>query len=206
MDRRRAFAVPDQIGVAVVLEDRNAILLGELQELETPLLGHDGAGRVLYRRDGVDIFRRDPAAFEVAERIGECIHPHPAAVERNTDRFDPEPRQPGQRALIGFALYDHGIAAGKQSGVDEVERLQRTRDNQDVVGGAGDVAIALEFRREKLTQCEIALRAACQPVRRECLAFALQHGVNRTDQAIEWDLLGVNVAADEAVFGMPRPS
>ena len=46
-------------------------------------------------------------------------------------------------ALIGIALDDHGIAAGEQGGIDEVERLQRAGDDQDVVGGAGDAAVAL---------------------------------------------------------------
>ena len=33
VERRRPLAVPDQIGIAVVLEDRHAVLLGEPQQL-----------------------------------------------------------------------------------------------------------------------------------------------------------------------------
>ena len=55
---------------------------------------------------------------------------------------DAEPRQPVERALIGVLLDDHGVAARQQRGVDEIERLQRARHDQDVVGCAGDAGVA----------------------------------------------------------------
>ena len=72
-------------------------------------------------------------------------------VERNAHHIDAEPRQPVQRTLIGVLLDDDGIATGEQRLVDEVERLQRTGDDQDIVGGAADAGVALEFCGEKFT-------------------------------------------------------
>ena len=142
----------------------------------------------------------------VGERRRQRVHPHALVVEGDADRVDAEPRQPVQRALIGLLLDQHGIAARQQRLVDEVERLQRAGDDHDVVGGAVDAGVALEFCREEFAQGPIALRAAGKPVGRERLALALEHGVDRLDQAVDRNLVGIVVAADKTVFGKPRPS
>ena len=92
VERRRPPAVPDQIGVAIVLEDRHAVLLGEPQQLDAARFAQDRAGRILHRRDGVDVFRPHAAALEIVERSGERVHAHAVAVERNADGVDAEPR------------------------------------------------------------------------------------------------------------------
>src|ERR1017187_8286544 len=81
MERGRALAVPDQVGIAIVLEDRHAILFRELQEFGAARLGHDGAGRVLYGRDGVDVFRRDAAALEVGKRRRQRSEEHTSELQ-----------------------------------------------------------------------------------------------------------------------------
>ena len=129
----------------------------------------------------------------------------PSVIERNADHIDAEPRQPVQRALIGVPLDDHGVAARQQRRVDEVERLQRAGDDQDVVGVAVDAGVALEFRGEKLAQRTVALRTAGEAIGGQRLALALEHGVDRVDQALDRDLVGIVVAADEAVFRQPGP-
>ena len=93
-----------------------------------------------------------PLALEFGERSRERVHPHAVVVERNADRVDAEPGEPVERALVAFLLDDHGVAAREQRAVDEVERLQRARDDQDVVGRAGDAGIALELRDEEFAQ------------------------------------------------------
>ena len=118
-------------------------------------------------------FGLDAAALEVGERLGQRVHPHAVLVERNADRVDAKPGQPVQRALIGVALDDHGIAAGEQRRVDEVERLQRAGDDQDVVGDAVDAGVALQLAGEEFAQGAITLRAAGKPVGGERLALAL---------------------------------
>ena len=203
--RRRTLAVPDQVGIAIVLENRHAILLREREELGAARLGHDGPGRVLHGRDGVDVFRLDAAPLEVGERLGQRVHPHAVLVKRNADRVDAKPGQPVQRALIGVALDDHGIAAGEQRRVDEVERLQRAGDDQDVIGDAVDAGVALQLAGEEFAQGAIALRAAGKPVGGEHPALAQQHGVDGIDQALDRHAVGIVVAADKAVFGKSRP-
>ena len=206
MDRGRALAVPDQVGIAIVLEDRHAIGFRKLQELGAAGHRHDGAGRILHGRNGVDVFRRDAAAIEVGERRRQRVHPHPLLVERDADHVDAEPVQPVQRSLIAVTLDDDGIAARQQRRVDEIERLQRAGHDQYVVGRAVDGGIALQFRSEKFAQRTIALRTVGKPIGRERLALAPEHGAGGIDQAVHRYLLGVVVAADKAVFRKARPS
>ena len=87
----------------------------------------------------------------------------------------------------------------------EVERLQRARDDHDVVGAAGDAGVALEFGGKEFAQGTIALRAAGKAIGRQRPALALEHGVDRLDQAVDRNLVGIVVAADETVFGKPGP-
>ena len=89
--------------------------------------------------------------------------------------------------------------------VDEVERLQRAGDDQDVVGGAVDAGVALEFGGEEFAQRPIALRAAGEPIGGERPALAPEHGIDRLDQAVDRNLVGIVVAADETVFRKPGP-
>ncbi len=205
IERGRPFAVPDQVGIAIVLEDRHAVLRGELQELRAACLQHDAAGRVLHGRDGVDVFRRGAAALEVGERGRQRVHPHPLVVERDADHVYAEPGQPVQRALIGLLLDDNGVAARQQRRVDEVERLERAGDDQDIVGDAVDAGIALELRRQKFAKRTVALRTAGKPIGGERLALAPENRICGVDQAVDRDLLGVVVAADKTVFRKSRP-
>ena len=66
-------------------------------------------------------------------------------------------------------------------------------------------ASRLSFAGEEFAQRPVALRAAGEPVGRERLALALEHGIDRVDQAVDRNLVGIVVAADEAVFGKARP-
>ena len=95
VDRRRPLAVPDQVGVAIVLEHRHAVRLRQLQQFGAARLRHDGAGRVLHGRDGVDVFRAHAAALEVVERVRQRVHAHAVAVERDADGVDAEPASAG---------------------------------------------------------------------------------------------------------------
>src|SRR5216683_894535 len=65
--------------------------------------------------------------------------------------------------------------------------------------------VALEFCGDKFAQGTVALRAAGEAVSGERLALALENGVDRVDQALDRNLVGVVVAANKTVFCKPRP-
>ena len=111
VQRRRPLAVPDQVGIAIVLENRHAVLFGKPQHFVPARLAQNRAGRILHGRDRVDVFRPDVAALEIVERRGERVHAHAVAVERNADGIDAEPGPAIERALIGLGLGDDGVAA-----------------------------------------------------------------------------------------------
>ena len=146
-----------------------------------------------------------PRRLVVGQRCRQRVHPHALIVQGNADRLDAEPRQPVQRALIGLLFDQHGVAARQQRLIDEVERLQRARNDHDVVGAAGDAGVALELCGEEFAQGTITLRTAGKAVGRQCLALAPEHRTDRVDQAVDRNLVGIVVAADETVFGKARP-
>src|SRR5436309_12463826 len=93
-----------------------------------------------------------PWRLRSASAAAKRVHPHPLLVKRDADRVDANPRQSVQRALIGLPLDNNGVAARQQRRVDEVERLQRAGDDQDIVGDAVDAGIALELCRQKFAK------------------------------------------------------
>ncbi len=206
VERGRPLAVPGQVRVAVVLENRHAILLRQAQHFGAAVFGEDGGGRVLHRRDGVDVFRRDALGLEIGERGRQRIHPHAVLVEGNADDVDAELGQAVDRALIGLLFEDHGVAARQQRVVDEVERLQRAGDDHEIVDGAGDAGVALQLLDQEFAQRAVTLRAVGEVVGGERLALALQHCRHCLDQLAHRQAVGVVVAADKAVFGQSRPA
>jgi hypothetical protein len=134
MDRRRPLAGPHQVRIALVLEDHGLVFAGERDQLLAALHRHDRAGRILHRRDGVDVLGRDALGLEVGERRLQRIHAHAVIVERDADDVDAELRQPGQRAAVGLLLDQDGVALAEQQRVHQVEALQRTGGDQDFVG------------------------------------------------------------------------
>ena len=205
VERRRPPAVPDEIGVAIVLEDRHAVLRGEAQQLMPACFAHDRAGRILHGRNGVDVFRPHAAALEVVERGCERVDAHALGVERDADGRNAKPRQTCQCALIRRLLDDDGIAAIEENAVDEIDRLQRAGGDEDFVGIARDAGGALELLREEVAQRTVAERAAGKPVGREVPAFAREHVGRRLQQLIDRNMIGVVVAAGEIVLGEARP-
>src|SRR5262249_42875177 len=145
------------------------------------------------------------AALEVFERSSECVGAHALAIERDANGIDPQTRKPRQRALIALLLDEDGISSREQQAVDEVEPLQRARGDEDFVRRAGDAGGALELIGQKFPQRAVAERAALEAVGRKRRALALEHAGCRGNEPVDWNLIGIVVAADEVVFGAPRP-
>ena len=205
VERGRTLAVPDQIRVAFILEDRDAVVLQQPQQLAPALFSHDRGGRILHGRDRVDVLGADAAALEVRERRRQRIHAHAARVQRNADGVDAEARQARERAAIARLLDDDGVAAREQNAVDEIERLQRAGRDQDLVGVAGDAGMPLELGGQELAQRTIAERTALETVGRQGRSLARQHRGDGGDQPVDRNLLRVVVTADEVVFRKARP-
>ena len=205
IERVRPLAVPDQIRIAIIFEDRNAELRGEAEHFAATRFAQDRSSRILHGRHRVDVFRPHAAALEIIERGGERVHAHALAIQRNADGGDAKTLQSRQRALIGRLLDDHGVTAREQYSVHQIERLQRAGGDEDFVGVAANAGGAFEFAGQKFAQATIAERTAGKPVSRQRAALARQHVVRRFDQRLERHLVGIVVAADEIVFGRAGP-
>ncbi len=66
-------------------------------------------------------------------------------------------------------------------------------------------ASRLSFAVRNSREGTITLRTAGKAVGRQRLALAPEHGVDRVDQAVDRNLVGIVVAADETVFGKAGP-
>ena len=184
VERGRPLVIPDEVGVAVVLEDRHAVGFGELEHFDAAGLGQDacrsGSARSGWCRC---ISARTPRRLRSSSALESASIRMPSLVERDADDVDAEPRQPVDRALVAVLLDDDGVAARQQHAVDQIERLQRAGGDQDVVGGAGDAGVALELLHQEFAQRPVALRATGEAVGRKRAALALEHRVRRRRSA-----------------------
>src|SRR5262249_6100331 len=76
---------------------------------------------------------------------------------------------------------------------------------QDFVGRAGDARGALELVRQKFPQRTVAERSALEAIGRKRRTFALEHRGRGRNETIDWNVVGIVVAAGEIVFGKPCP-
>src|SRR5260221_12523691 len=111
---RRAVAVPGQIRVALVLEDRDTVLSREREQFLTAPARQDRAGRILDRGYRVDVFRNGSLPPEIVENAGERVDPHSLVVQWCADHIDAEALELGERAAIGELLEDDGVAPLKE--------------------------------------------------------------------------------------------
>src|SRR6516162_8202181 len=107
---RRAVAVPGQIGVTLVLENGHAMLTGQGEQRLTSLQRQDRSGRVLDRRDRIDVFRDNALAPKILDDPSKCVDLQPLLVERGADDVHPEALQLGKRTAIGKLFEDHRVA------------------------------------------------------------------------------------------------
>ena len=205
-DRRRPRPLPQEVGVAVVLEDRHAEPLRQLQQLEPAGLGQHAARRVLHRRDRIDVLRPHALALKPRQDLAERVGPDALLVERRPDGVHADGGKSRQRAAIGRGLGDHGIAGREQDRVDQIERLKRAGGDQDLVGATIHARAPLERARDELAQGAVALRAALQAIGRQRPAFTLQNGIRGRGQTGDRDVVGVVVAANEVEGGKPGPA
>ena len=138
VERARPLAVPDQVGIAFVLEDHHAVLGGDLQKSGAAGLAHDGARRILHRRDSVEVLGLDALLLQLLEFLLQGVQPQSLLIERHADRVDAEPGELGECAAIGLLLDQHRVAPGEQQAVHQVEALPGARGDQNLLLSPGD--------------------------------------------------------------------
>src|SRR5215472_11419513 len=103
---RRARTVPGQIGIAFVFKDRDIMLSRQGEQLLAAFARQDRTGRVLDRRDRIDVFRNDTLALQVLDDPAKSLDLQPFVVERRADNVGPEALELGQGAAIGEFFKD----------------------------------------------------------------------------------------------------
>ena len=132
VDRRQRVAAEAQEAVRVVLDDREAEAMRELDEALAPGQRQRRAARVLERRDHVQERRRTRPPEIVLERIDI----EPVLVHRHADRLGAGAAQQDQRAVVGRRLDEDALGARAldQQLRQEQERLQAAVRRDDPLG------------------------------------------------------------------------
>ena len=151
VDRRQRLAVVADAAVRVVLENRQIVRGGELDEPPAALGADRAAGRVLEGRDRVE--ERDRAALR---ELGlERVEVEPLVVHRERHHLGALAREDLQRPVVRRPLDEHATRPhGELDGGVEDEALQAARRQEDA---AGLDAVAL---REHLAQRAVATARA----------------------------------------------
>ena len=197
----RALTAPHEVRIALVLEDRHAIALTKLDQRVTAIEREDRCRRILDGRDRVDILRADTLGFEVGEDLAERIDIDAMIVQRRLDNVHAELLHAGDRATVRGLLHDDRVALVEQHLIDEVEPLQRSGRDQDIVDRAGDTGVLGELLDQEFAQRQIALRTAFEPIGSERRCLALQHLARGGDEVIHRNAARIVVAADKVVLG-----
>ena len=165
---RRLDAVPQQVGVALVLEDRDVVFARERDQRVAAIQRQDRRGGVLDGRDRVDEFRRDaaaPSARPIAAASASITMPSASSFMPSI--FAPSLAEAVHRALVAEFLDEHGVARIDQQLADHVEALAGAGEDHHVLDRRLDAALASRLVGDELAQPGIALRAEAEVVDRE---------------------------------------
>ena len=190
-DVRLMLTVEAQLPVGIVLDDHEAVLDGKRQQLQAPRARHGRAARI--GEGGHDVQQLRARRRRVAQQRLEL-------VDVQTVRIDPDGQRPyagdlqhAQRAGVGRALDDRGVAGGEQRAHQQVEALLRAAGHQHVIGRAARAARG-EQRRHRLAHAGQAVgRAVLQAGDRH----VAQRRVGGLAHAVAVEQLGAGVAAGE---------
>src|SRR5690606_29066107 len=117
----RTLAVPHEVGIALVLEDRHAVALAELDHSLAPLGRQDARRRILYRWDRVEILGPYALGLEVGEDTPERFDVEALLVERRRNHVDAEAPHSAQKAAVTRFLDDDRVTLFEQQRIDELE-------------------------------------------------------------------------------------
>ena len=171
-----------------------------------PFDGHDRAGRVLHGGDGVDELRPAPPGREVPEDLIEVVDADAVAVQAHAVHLCAPLGQPAQRPGIGGLLHHDRVAGRQHRGVDEVERLQRSRGDQDLRRVRRHLGPPVERGRDELSQGQMALGAAPEVVTGQGRPVAGQRDRGGLGEPAEGHAGRIVVAADEIERRIAAPA
>ena len=200
---RRCAARPHQIGVALILEDRHAVLLCQRDHLVPPVQRHHGPGRVLDRRDGVDEFGPHPLGLQIREDAFQRIHFDAVFIHRHGDDLRPRRRKTGNRTRVTKLLQQHRVAGIKEQPRDHIDRLAGPCGDQHIVRRRIDAAMALQLVRHHLAQARMPHRPLGEVIHRQIAALPSDDRRRGGHQPLDRDFRPVVMPADEIIARQP---
>jgi hypothetical protein len=164
-DRRQVLPAVAQLAVGIVLDDRRAVVGGELDQAPPPLEAERHAGRVLEVRQDVEELGATP------QLPLQPIDVEPVVVDRHGQVVRLVGAPGLQRSEVGGRLGQDAIAGVDEETADQVEPLLRARGDHHVRRLHPD-PVARHLAHEQLAQRHVAL--GCGVLQRG-LARELEH-------------------------------
>jgi hypothetical protein len=185
-----------QVGVAVVIDHRDAVALRCLQQLLAAVHRHHRARGVLVGTDAVDELRHRPLAVEVLQRLLQRVRFHALVVDWDADHVGAVLAEAADRAGVGELLRDNRVAGLEEGLAAEANRLHRPRGQRHVVDGHVPPVVLGEAHSADLAQRRVP---ALVRVEHQLLAVALQDALRRLQQLGRGEGTGVGVAGAEVI-------
>ena len=152
LDRRGAAAAVVEVAVGIVLEDRHAMAARDVVDRPLARLAHAHARRVLEARDGVD-----ELGPHVRQHRLQGVGAHALLVHRHRHVVGLVRVEGLQRPEEGRVADDDLVARVEEELGDHVERLLRSRGDQDLALAGGDALLG-QVGRQQAAQRTVALR------------------------------------------------
>src|SRR5439155_13982111 len=153
-EARRRRAVEAELAVGDVLDDQEPVAPRELDERAAPFDRERHARWILMVRDRVQELRPQPAG----QTAREVVDVEAVLVERHGDDVGLEAVERHDRADVGRALDQDGVSGVEERLGDELERLDPTARDQQLVVARPRALLRLESRRERVTRTGEAVR------------------------------------------------
>ena len=180
--RRKPFVAEVELGVGGVLQDQDAVLRRQPDEVCASRHRHVEAGGVLERRDRVDELDRPPLPAKPGNRGLQIVEADPLVVHVDADDLGLVPAHRAERAAEGRDLADDDVARIEEGGADEIDRAGSAVREHEVVGTGNRVLVPGEVAGDLFAQGLVAAGTAVDErgvVRRvEGAPHGLEEGVS----------------------------
>jgi len=183
LDRSRVGVVDvHQLAVRIVFDDEKVVLRGQVQDRSAPRLRHQPSRWILKIRDHVEQLRLRPRRHFV-----ERLRHDPVVILRHAGEFRAAGIKRRRPADVRRQFDEHNVAGIKKRMRDQVERLLRSRRDDDVLSRRVDLSFAAEAGDELTETGKAARRTVLQ---RNIASFA-HHALRDCADALCWKRFGI---------------
>jgi len=183
-----------QVGIAVVVDHGDVVLLGELDEPAATRLRHHRPRWILVRRDRVDELGLDAFRVELPQFHLEVVRVHAIVVDLHAGHVDLELPKAVQAPDVAILLDNNRVARLEVRLANETDRLHRAVRQGDVLKRQVLAVVFLVALGGDFTQRQMATWVGRPRIQHERLADAGQYARRRLYQLLRGEGVWIRVA------------